>query len=112
MGKNRKFVDENFEVTTWQDLKPWYESLETRPIHSAEDLEKLIFDLAELEAIVGDAFAWAYINMNRDTTDKKASEKFVYFVENLQPELTKYDFIMNKKIVHNDYFKALEEKGN
>ncbi len=41
----RRFIPETFAITTWSDIKPWFDNLANRPIHSADDLRAWFRDL-------------------------------------------------------------------
>ena len=57
----RNFLEEDFKATSWDVLKPHFESLMERKIDSVEDLKKWFLDRSEVEsdanAAYGDAEA-------------------------------------------------------
>ncbi len=105
----RSFLPADFVVTNWEYLAPFFEKLISYEINDIETLEQLIFNRAELEAVIDEAFAWAYINMNCDTEDREAHEKFMDFVEKIQPYIVLYSDKLNKKIVQNKFFDLLPD---
>ena len=54
----RAFVPKEFKVTTWSRLKPYYNDLLKRELHSLPDLEQWLKDKSELDAVVSEAFSW------------------------------------------------------
>ena len=50
--RKREFLPEEFKLTVWSKLKPYYGELSRREINAVEDLERWIFDWNELSALV------------------------------------------------------------
>jgi oligoendopeptidase F len=59
----RKFLPENFTVTSWDVLKPYFDNLLSRNISSLPDLKKWFVDRSELESVISEDLAWRYIKM-------------------------------------------------
>ena len=49
----RRWLPADVELTTWEQIEPWYRQLLDRPIGSPEELEHWLFDVGELNAAVG-----------------------------------------------------------
>lgn len=94
----RDFLPEDFELKTWEDLEIFYQKLLDRVINSLEDLEKFLKDRSELESVLEENFAWRYIKMNCDTTDEKKKERFLFFVQKIQPKISPISDKLNKKV--------------
>lgn len=107
----RKFLGEEFELSTWESVKPFYENLVARTIENAQDLRKLFADRSELESYLSENFAWRYIKMTCDTSDKEVKAHFDQFVSEIQPQLAEYDDILNKKTLESPYLNELTESG-
>lgn len=105
----RNFIPEDFSVTTWETLKPYFETLIEREVNSLSSLEKLLKDRSELEAILEEDFAWRYIKMNCHTEDEALRQRFTDFVENIQPQLSLLGNSLNNKIVQSKFFSELPE---
>ncbi len=97
--RSRQFLPEEFKVTVWSRLKPYYQELLKRPIQSLRDLENWILDKSELDAVVSEAFSWRYISITVDSSDQKAAELYQYSVEELAPKITSFENALNKKLV-------------
>ena len=97
--RKREFLPEEFRVTVWSRLKPYFHDLLRRPIESVADLEKWILDKSELDAVVSEAFSWRYIHVTVDSGDQKASELYQYAVQELAPKITSYENELNQKLV-------------
>lgn len=106
----RKFLPENFTVTTWEALEPYFKTILEREINSIIDLENWLKDMSELEAIVSEDACWRQIKMTCDTTDKTLEESFTFFCMEIQPKLQTYADALNKKLVNCVYTKELNQE--
>jgi oligoendopeptidase F len=95
--KTRTFLPENFEISNWDALKPWFEKLEKQEIQDATAFENWLQQKSELESYVSENMAWRYIRMTCDTLDAKAKESFEFFVKEIQPQLAPFSDNLNKK---------------
>ncbi len=107
----RKFLGEEFELSTWESVKPFYENLVSRPLENAQDLRKFFADRSELESYLSENFAWRYIKMTCDTADKEVKAHFDQFVGEIQPQLAEYDDILNKKTLESPFLSELTDSG-
>ncbi len=105
----RHFLPEDFQVTTWDTLQPYYEALQQRPINNVKELEKWLQDISELEAVISEDACWRQIRMTCDTTDKSLEEAFAYFCMEIQPKLQPYADALNRKFLENPYVKELDQ---
>jgi len=105
----RKFLKEDFKVTTWDELKPYFEDLKNRELNSKEQLEKWMQDMSELEAVISEDASWRQIKMTCDTTNPELENAFTYFVTEIEPKMKPYFFELNKKLLDNPYTKELDK---
>jgi oligoendopeptidase F len=105
----RKLLPENFTVTTWEALQPYFEELQQRPLDSVAALEQWLKDMSELEAVVSEDACWRQIRMTCDTTDKSLEEAFAYFCMEIQPKLQPYADALNKKLLASEWVKELDQ---
>ncbi|HEX2534551.1 MAG TPA: M3 family metallopeptidase, partial [Chitinophagaceae bacterium] len=106
----RTFLPEDFAVTDWAGLEPYFQDLLDRPIGSVADLERWLKDMSELEAVIGEDAAWRQIRMTCDTENKELEEAFNYFVMEIQPKIQPYADKLNRKLVENEYVQQLDQK--
>lgn len=106
----RHFLPEDFSVTTWDALQPFYEALQAREISGREELEAWLRDLSELEAVVYEDGAWRQIRMTTDTTNKTYEEAFTYFVTEIEPKLKPYAFALNQKLLASPFRNELNKE--
>src|SRR5882724_5689770 len=106
----RVFLPEDFTVTDWENLEPWFKDLLDRPIDTKAALEKWLRDASELEAVVSEDACWRQIRMTCDTTDKTLEEAFVFFVTQIQPQIQPYADKINRKLMASPFTKELDQK--
>jgi oligoendopeptidase F len=106
----RHFLPEDFTVTTWDNLEPYFKGLLDRPIDTEADLEKWLHDMSELEAVVSEDACWRQIKMTCDTENKALEEAFVFFVTEIQPKIQPYADKLNKKLVESPFTAELDQK--
>lgn len=94
----RHFLPEDFVVTDWNTLQPWFENLKARPLDTNGQLEQWLQDMSELEAVISEDACWRQIRMTCDTTDKTLEEAFVYFCTEIEPKMKPWAFELNKKL--------------
>ncbi len=105
----RHFLPEDFVVTDWNGLEPWFKDLEERKLDSREALEKWLLDMSELEAVVSEDSCWRQIRMTCDTENKQLEEAFAYFCLEIQPKIQPYADRLNRKLVENPHTKELDQ---
>lgn len=106
----RHFLPENFQVTDWESLQPYFEELQRREISSPGQLHHWLKDVSELEAVVSEDACWRQIRMTCDTTSKSYEEAFTYFCMEIQPKLQPYVQELNKKLLGSPFAKELDQQ--
>ena len=108
----RKFVDANLSIDSWEAIEGYYENLVNRDLTTAEDFKQWLKDQSELEAILEEDAAWRYIKMTIDTRDEDLSKSYTFFVSEIQPKLAPFEDQLNKKLVESEFTKDLESNSN
>jgi len=106
----RHFLPQDFTITTWENLEPYFKELLERTIASRENLEHWLKDISELEAVISEDACWRQIKMTCDTTDKTLEEAFTYFCMEIQPQLQPYADALNKKLVASPFTSELDQQ--
>jgi oligoendopeptidase F len=106
----RTFLPEDFTVTSWEKLEPYFKELLDREIDSRQKLEKWLKDMSELEAVVSEDACWRQINMTCDTENKALEEAFTFFCMHIQPHIQPYADQLNKKLINSPFIKELDQK--
>lgn len=104
----RQFLPQDFTVTTWDALQPYFETLQQRPINSKEELAQWLADISELEAVISEDACWRQIRMTRDTANKEYEEAFTYFCMEIQPKLQPYADALNRKLLDSPFSADLD----
>jgi oligoendopeptidase F len=107
----RHFLSPDFDLQRWEDVQPFYENLQQRPLETLGDLQRFCQDRSELERYLSEHFAWRYIRMTCHTNDAEAKAHFEDFVVNIQPHIAPYDDALNKKMLESPFLDQLTEPG-
>ena len=95
----RKFLPNKLKVTSWDVLAPFFKQLLDREINNIEELENWLKDRSELEAFVSEDLAWRYVKMTCDTTNKDLEQAYLFFVTEIEPQISPLSDQLNKKLV-------------
>lgn len=104
----RHFLPEDFNITTWENLKPYFEQLTDRDIDTKSTLEQWLKNLSELSAVLYEDVAWRYIAMTCDTESKEKADKYMEFVKEIQPHVAMVDNQLNQKLLASPALNSLE----
>jgi oligoendopeptidase F len=83
----RRWLPEDLELKTWEQIEPWYRRLLDRSINSTAELEDWLFDVGELNAVVGQEGVERYIGMTCQTDDPEREAAHLAFVRDIEPKL-------------------------
>jgi len=103
----RKFLSEDFKVTSWDVLKPHFEDLLERKLDSVRDLTRWFVDRSEIESIIAEDLAWRYIQMTCYTENEEYRKNYQFFIENIQPQIAPVSDKLNKKAASSPYLSEL-----
>lgn len=107
----RHYVKPDFEVTTWEKLKPYFDELEQRPLNSYEALYQWLLDYNELGCVVNENMAWRYIKMTCDTANAALRESYTYFVQNIEPNMAPIGNRLNERLMASPFKAQLNKQG-
>ncbi len=106
----RHFLPQDYVVTDWNSLEPYFRALEERPLATRAALEKWLLDTSELEAVVSEDISWRQIKMTCDTENKSLEEAFNYFCLEIQPKIEPYADRINKRLIENPHTQELDPR--
>lgn len=92
------FIPDNFTVTDWNALKPYYDDLKERTLDRPSDLEKWLLDWNQLDAAVGEDMAWRYVQMSRDAGNEAVAQRYQFAVQEIAPKIAPYEDALNRKL--------------
>jgi len=104
----RHFLPEDFTVTDWTSLEPYFKLLVDREITDKASLEKWLLDMSEIEAVVNEDACWRQIKMTCDNENKALEEAFNFFCMEIQPQVQPYSDALNKKLLASPFLKELD----
>lgn len=107
----RNYIGEDFEFRSWEDLKPFYEELQSRELTSSEDLRKWFVDRSELESYLSENFAWRYIRQTCDTGNEQLVQALQFFITDIQPQLAAFGNELDKKAMESPFASDLKDAG-
>src|SRR5436189_6432819 len=99
----RHFLPESIVIDSWDALAPYFENLKSKDILSVKDLQQWLKDYSELDEVIQEHAGWLYIRMTCDTRDKAATDAYLFFVNEIQPEIAPFQDDLNKKLVENKF---------
>tara|TARA_B100001142_G_scaffold62683_2_gene61922 strand:- start:11959 stop:13671 length:1713 start_codon:yes stop_codon:yes gene_type:complete len=100
------------DASKWENIEPYLINLKDREIKSSQCIENLIHDESRLSEIISETRARAYINMTCQTDNQEYQKAWTDFIENIQPKLSEYNDLFNRKIINNKYVSDLSERYN
>src|ERR1700730_19341171 len=101
----RQFLPEDFVLTTWERLEPYFVELRQREINSRTELEQWLKDTSELEAVISEDASWSQIRMTCDVESKELQQAFAYFMMEIQPRIQPIADLLNRKLIGSPYLK-------
>lgn len=107
----RTFLPEEFKLTTWENLKPYFDTLLNRELKSVQDLHTWFHHRSELESVISEDMAWRYINMTCYTDNEAYSQAYQDFIVNIQPQIAPIADQLNKKAATSPYLKEVEKEA-
>jgi oligoendopeptidase F len=105
---NRRFLPNKIKVTSWDVLAPYFNQLLERTINSKDELENWLKDRSELEAFVSEDLAWRYVKMTCDTTNKDLEQAYLFFVTEIEPQISPLTDQLNRKLVACTFINELD----
>jgi oligoendopeptidase F len=110
MSTVTEFVPKDLDGSTWSALEPLYTALSQRELKCPKCLEKLILDRSELDSAAAEAAANLYIETTRHTDDEVVKKAYETFVTEVEPNLKKAGFELDRKIVDSEHASGLDQE--
>ena len=106
----RTFLPEDFTISTWEKLQPYFDTLSKTELNSVEALRVWLRQRSELESVISEDMAWRYINMTCYTENEEYSKAYQDFVVNIQPQMAPVSDQLNKKVAASPFVQQLEKE--
>ncbi len=97
-----KFIPSDLNISSWDDLKPYFEKMVNHPLITTADLESLLFAYSETLSVFHEQNARAYINMTCHTDNKEFVERHELFATQIMPEVEVMANAIQKRIIECD----------
>ena len=97
---NRKFVPENLNVDSVEDVTRLFKTLLDENIPNSPDaLRTWILKWSELGSVLAEVSSRRYVAMTVNTQDEAAAKAYEDFVGNIDPVMSEFDDKLNKKLM-------------
>ena len=104
------FVPKDLDGSSWESIEPFMNDLRDRKLSCSNCLETFISDRSSLSEVISEARARLYIDMTCHTDDEDIQKSWMQFVENVQPKLSEYSDILNRRLVEHEALDELPER--
>lgn len=95
----RKFVDENLIIRSYDDVRSFLEKLEAQPLTTADELLAWLHNRSELETVIQEYAGWLYIRMSCDTRNEQLRNDYTFFIIEIQPHISVASNGLNDKLL-------------
>lgn len=93
------YLPNEFKITVWSKMRPYFHELLRRDIQSTEDLETWILDQNELAQVIQLEFDLRENNhLIHHTEDERTAELYEYAAQELFPKITPFEKQLNEKL--------------
>lgn len=106
--RQRRFLPNDFSVTDWSQLEPWFNKLLEADILSADALRLWLRNKSELDAFLSEDMALRYISMTCNTGDSDANARYLFFVEEISPRVMPLMNSLDKKWIDLPFVSELQ----
>lgn len=107
----RHYLPSDYVLSSWENLKFYFEDLLNRPLDSAQQMEQWLKDRSELGSFLEEDMGWRYIRMTCDTTNEQYAKDYDFFVSQIEPHIAPYEDLLNKKWVASPFKNFRNEEG-
>ena len=104
------FIHDDIDGASWESIEPYMNDLRDRTLSCSNCLETFIADRSNLSEVISEARARLYIDMTCHTDDEDIQKAWMAFVENVQPKLSEYSDILNRRLIEHKAVQELPER--
>ncbi|MEM8907744.1 MAG: M3 family metallopeptidase, partial [Bacteroidota bacterium] len=106
--KTAAFLPQEFEVTVWSRLKPYYTELLTRSVNTLVELEQWIADRSELNLTLEEEVNRRYAILSVDVGNEKAAAAYNYLIQEVLPRTSSINHQLNKRLLQSPFCALLD----
>jgi oligoendopeptidase F len=107
--KPRRYLPEEFTVTDWVGLLPWFEELLDRKVSTTAEAKDWLADRSELEAVLGEEGRWRFIRSTLDTRNEQDRKAFQAYVSDIEPNWSAFRDRLDHKFLEEDVFTSFAD---
>ena len=97
--RQRTYLPNEFKITVWSKMRPYFNELLRREINSYENLIRWISDQNELTQVIQEEFDLRKKNhFIYQTEDQRTAELYEYAVQELFPKITPFEKQLAEKL--------------
>ncbi|MFN8436172.1 MAG: M3 family oligoendopeptidase [Cytophagales bacterium] len=96
--RKRNFLNDDFNIDSWETLEKYYKTLISYEIYSLDDLTNWLKNKSELESAISEQVGKRYIKMTCFTENEEYRKAFNDYIENIDPNIAPYTNELNKKL--------------
>ncbi len=108
---DKSYTSADPPIWSWQDLEGFYQELLDRSLPDLTALEELVADKSRLDAVVSEKFSRSYIKITVDSDDKEALQGFHHMVQEISPQVARYEYLINRKLVASPFLDELDPEA-
>jgi oligoendopeptidase F len=106
----RHFLSQDFVITDWASVLPYYEKLAQSSVETKTELETWLKQVSELDAALSEEGGWRYIRMTCHTDNEDYVKAYTDFVNSIQPNASIYANQFQKKLIASPAFDSLDKE--
>ncbi len=106
----RQFLQQDFIISDWSSLLPYYEQALSANVTTLSELEKWLRQVSELEAALSEEGGWRYIRMTCHTDNESYVKAYTDFVNEIQPNASIYGNKFQQKLMASEALKDLDQE--
>ncbi|MEY5048976.1 MAG: hypothetical protein RLZZ175_2335 [Bacteroidota bacterium] len=109
--RERIFLPQDFKVTDWENLQPYFQQLKDAEINSDQDLLLWLKQRSELESVLEEEMGWRYVRMTCFTENEEYRNAFNYIVTEIEPNISPESNELDKKALASPFLANLKGDG-
>lgn len=101
-------VDPDLDVEDWDALEPKFEQLADYPVETESELRRFLEVWNELDAVISEGAHRLRLEKAQNTSDEDVRRRWMTFLQEVNPELTRWGDRLSRKLVDSPVVDTLE----
>ncbi len=107
----RLFIKPELQLNSWTDLDSYINQLLNTELSSLSTFKTWLAQWDELSRFISEDLGWRYIRMTCNTADEHSKNRYLDFVQTIQPKWLEASDALNRKIHSCSYANQFKEPG-